>query len=818
MFLASLLSGADLILPSSALERDGPVMAIYRTVPQATGKGTLAIEWTDVLGRVVEARTIAVEMTDETEIRFPLDLRRALAMGNEVRARFTFDGTGKNGKADHREESATVSFVAKPADRDWWDYMIMMWQPHSAERTASLRPLGVNGGQFSGRAKTPPEFLLKNNLRWYAENIATDFYSEYHRYRPDRIQNWSFLQAKELYRKDPSSKEALKRHPSLSDDEWLRKVSERLTEAVRTQSPYRPVFYDLGDESGVADLASFWDFDFSDQSLGQMRVWLRERYGTLAALNNQWGSNFALWDTVTPQTTREAMKREDENYSSWSDFKEWMDVAFSRAIRTGVDAVRAADPDAYAGIAGGQMPGWGGYDYWRLSHALTAIEPYDIGNNIEMLRSFQPRLPFVTTAFAHGPWERHRVWYELLHGARGHIIWDEKFEMLGARGEEAAPYYNELRNGIGALLIQSERQADPIAIHYSQASMRAEWMLAHRAKGDAWINRSSSSERLDSDFLKLRESYCKLVEDLGLQYRFVSYAQLEEGELARRGYRVLILPRSSALSAAEVREIRGFIAHGGVVIADGEPGVFDDRVRRLPAPSLSGVPMARWDALSYLQDRLLGKGDALRKEAAATMERASVKPRFALLDEPGVETHTFANGGVSIVALLSNPELRVDELGPPEFKSNQQFEKRKNVRLNLPGEWYAYDVRSGKALGKQKELRLDLDPYEPVVLALSKEELPSLHIDGQTEAAPGDLVRVAFRYEGPAVATAPVIHVDVIDPAGKVQPDYSGNVIARGGAAVKLIPLAQNDPVGRWTLRVRDVITGQSQTTTMDVR
>jgi len=65
-----------------------------------------------------------------------------------------------------------------------------------------------------------------------------------------------------------------------------------------------------------------------------------------------------------------------------------------------------------------KMPGWGGYDYFRLSQALTAIEPYNIGNNVEILRSFNPAMPLVTTSFARGPWEQHRIWYELLHGAR----------------------------------------------------------------------------------------------------------------------------------------------------------------------------------------------------------------------------------------------------------------------------------------------------------------------------------------------------------------------------------------------------------------
>jgi hypothetical protein len=196
--LACGAAGAEIVLPAAALERDGPVTAIYRTNSQATGKGELAVHWTDVYGRVVEDRKIPVELADENEIRFPLDLRRAVAMVNELRIHFSFEGVNKKGEKDHRDEDASASFVAKPPDRAWTDYQIMMWQPHSAERAATLKTLGINAGQYNGKSKTPPEFLLKNDARWYAENIATDFYSEYHRWRPDRPVDWSYKQAKEL--------------------------------------------------------------------------------------------------------------------------------------------------------------------------------------------------------------------------------------------------------------------------------------------------------------------------------------------------------------------------------------------------------------------------------------------------------------------------------------------------------------------------------------------------------------------------------------------------------------------------------------------
>jgi hypothetical protein len=80
-FLCAVRAGAaEIALPSQALERDRAVTAVYRLNGQATGKGTLAVRWTDALGRIVEERTIPVELVDETEIRFPLDLTRAVAM------------------------------------------------------------------------------------------------------------------------------------------------------------------------------------------------------------------------------------------------------------------------------------------------------------------------------------------------------------------------------------------------------------------------------------------------------------------------------------------------------------------------------------------------------------------------------------------------------------------------------------------------------------------------------------------------------------------------------------------------------------------
>jgi hypothetical protein len=818
-------SAAEIVLPSNTLERDAAVTAVFRLDRQATGTGRLAVKWTDSLGRIVEERSLDVVLSDEQEVRFPIDGRRAVAMVNDLSAVLTLEAVNKKGAAERREEAASVRFVARPP-AGWTDYAIIMWQPRSAEQFAALKKLGINTGQSNGRNTKLPEFLLRNDLRWYAENIATDYYAEYHRFRPDREPEWSFRQVKEMYRKDPASMEPFKRHPSLSDAAWRQRIRDRLADAARRLSPYRPLFYDLADESGIADLAGFWDFDFSDQSLEEMRVWLKERYGTLAALNRQWESHFETWAAVTPDTTNQAMKRKGDNFSAWADHKEWMDVSFARAIRMGVDAVRSVDPEAYAGIAGAQMPGWGGYDYARLSHALTAVEPYDIGNNIEIIRSLNPRLPFVTTAFARGPWEKHRLWYELLHGARGHIIWDEKNDLvtpegaIGDRGREVSAQYNELRSGIGALLIQSERQADPIAIHYSQASMRTEWMLARRPEGDAWVNRTSATERKDSEFLRLRESYSKLLEDLGLQYNFVSYEQLERGELLKRGYRVLILPRSSSLSEAEAQNVREFGSRGGLVVADGEPGVFDEHSRRLARPALS--EMVRMNALAYHQQRLLGTEGELHREMGRLLRQAGVAPAFAVLDGKdqaavGVEAHRFLNGGVTLLGLLSNPQLRVDELGPPEFRSNGRFEKPRAIRVALPADLFVYDIRGARSLGKLRELKVTLDPYEPVIWALSAQPIPGLRVSAPRRASRGQLMNIGLSFDGVSPAATHVFHLDVLDPEKNPVLHYAANVIAPAGHGRHTVPLAHNDAAGSWTVRVRDLLSGQENSSQIEV-
>jgi len=178
---ASAAFGGQVHLPSNVLDSDAPVRAFYKTNLPVTGKGELSIRWTDVLGRVVEERKIPFMLTDEYEVGFDLDLRRAVSMKNELSVHFSIDGENQKGEPDRREEDATISFVARTLDRNWSDYEIIMWHEHGLEANAVLKEVGISAGRHGGRSESTgpdrlPAALLDNDQRWYEENIATDFY------------------------------------------------------------------------------------------------------------------------------------------------------------------------------------------------------------------------------------------------------------------------------------------------------------------------------------------------------------------------------------------------------------------------------------------------------------------------------------------------------------------------------------------------------------------------------------------------------------------------------------------------------------------
>ncbi|WP_156782734.1 alpha-amylase family protein [Acidihalobacter yilgarnensis] len=603
----------------------------------------------------------------------------------------------------------------------WPGYQIIMWQTKTARQYQVLRSLGVTAarvqadrhGETRASAARKVEPIVQAGLRPYVENIATDFYSAYHRWTPGKPKNWRFLALQARIAQDPQDKSVFVRQPSLSDRHALGRIETRLTRIVRDYAFCRPLFFNLGDETGIADLTAAWDFDYSKPSLDAFRVWLRRQYGTLAALNREWGTHYRFWRAIVPPTTTATMARTDGNYAAWSDFKAFMDVAFVRAIRAGTDAIHRGAPWAQSAIEGAQMPGWGGYNYALLAPAVDVMELYDAGQNLALAQSFHPGIITLTTTHWSNPGALHQAWREFLRGTRGMILWDpdDRFVhpdgAIGTQAKRAEPFFRQMHTGIGPLIEASKRAMAPIAVLYSPESFRIQWMLDHRNLKAAWTKRGSAIENEDDAVRRARREVYRMLARLGLTPHFVSEPQIATGILHKAHDQMLVLPQTLALSLKSASAIKAFVKKGGVLLTVGQTGLFDGHGRRLSKPELShllasanprvvSLPIADTQLMPTLLNLLKTAGISWQ----ARVENATGQ----------VEEYIYRLPPVKLLALLSD-------------STSKQHGGAHPVTIVLPKVTYVYDIRAQKLIGKTDRFTVDVSSTEPTVLALSKAPL-----------------------------------------------------------------------------------------------
>jgi hypothetical protein len=716
-----------------------------------------------------------------------------------------------------------VALAALPAGADTWpDYEVMLWQRQPDGAYAGLPRLGYSGalvfGQRAGidpalaAAHTAP--LRAAGLRWFVENIATDFYSAYHRWTPERPVNWEYLEVQRRYRENPADPTLFHRRPSLSDPAWIARIQARMAEHARVHrdlaAPGLPYYLNLGDEPGIADLSAAWDFDTGPESLAGFRTWLRGEYGTLAALNAQWGTTYTDWDAVLPETTDAALARTDGNHSAWSDFKAWMDIAFVRAIAAGREAVQAVDPRLRTAIGGGQQAGWGGWDYALLAPVLDVLE----GGEALIAQGFNPDLITLNTSFVASPREWHRLWRQVMRGLRGAVIWEEGSAVVaadgtpGPRGLASRDVFMALRGGVPALLQASRPEPGRVGILYSQASFRMRWLLDRREEwlrdGTAWAARGEEIEHLSPNAWRaaLRRGQRALAQQ-GVSARFLAPPDLAAG--VPEDLAVLILPHAIALSDAEVAALRGFAARGGVLVADmEEPGRFDGRGRRRDfdgrglqrdfdgrghrrdAPPLAGIPIQRPEVM--LRDAPDAEAEP-RRSFAALLRDAGAAPDFRY-DGPSVEMRVWRNGAVRLVALQRDADAAGDPLPDPG-----------TARFSLAAPAHLRRLGAGPPAAPGTAASLPLPAYEPAVLVVSPAPLPGLTVSG-TAAAP----RLALA--GPSPAAVHMLRLALLDPEGAARPDRQWILALGAEARDWALPAGAADRPGTWTLRITDLLAG----------
>jgi len=387
------------------------------------------------------------------------------------------------------------------------------------------------------------------------------------------------------------------RVPCLHDPEYLRKTSESLTTTCRQAGPYSPAGFTLGDENYLFRGAG--ECCHRPESVRAFQAWLKDKYGTIAALNRSWAASYASFaDIRRPMLLEEAAKQE-RSFAPWVDHKLFMDTAFARTHERFAEVIRAQVPGAKVGWDGFLGYDWrSGYDFTKLTANLDLNQVYTARwLQGELVRSFKRpdaltgkwgnRVADNEAGWSAFPWDcllagDNSVWWWTSWGC-DYIPFNPdvslnnyaKWFFASAREATAGP---------GKLLLHAKRDNSRIGVLYSQPDMFAAAVMERIVPGAVFSGTSS--------FWKEHEALLRGIKDLGYQYEHVSYGDLEQGKLSVEDYRVLFLTLASCLSDRQVATLRRFVESGGTLVVDGRAGLLsgEGRIRdSRPLDDLLGV-------------------------------------------------------------------------------------------------------------------------------------------------------------------------------------------------------------------------------------
>jgi hypothetical protein len=426
-------------------------------------------------------------------------------------------------------------------------------------------PRGTFGVYWYDRGPTTPEAM---------ERAIADYR------KTGDFEALGYLTKKELYKRT-GDKQFLRRTPSFNDPGFLKGLSDIVRASARNKARYNMDYYFVGDEGSLTSYGDAVDFDWSPQTLVDFREWLKEEYGTLAALNKEWRTSFVEWSAVVPYTTEEA--RKSRNFAPWADHRTFMEITFARTYQAARDAAIEGDNDAHIAVSGTQATNaYDGADWSRLDRVIDDFLSYDGGNQWDMHRSFakpNAMIGFWTGYGSHGLAVQNAIWTAAIHNVlHPNIFWMYSFlnpdMTYSASARDMGRAFGSLRSeGVGKLLMESKREQDGIALYYSMPSIHAASILGYHQRSSDDDDEVTDKARLS--FPANRDGWVRTIKDLGLQFDFVSSEEVARNQISNDKYKVLILPLSFALSPKEVENIEAFVARGGVVVADAAAGLMD---------------------------------------------------------------------------------------------------------------------------------------------------------------------------------------------------------------------------------------------------
>ena len=567
----------------TSLAADGPSFRPEQPLPIRVALGgeltnsTLKVSVFDLHDRQVWKRAIEARATVEGPIALTADVRHVATVQCRVVA------TLRRGDVVLSRRTIHVPIVQAPPPPDQFQYGAWASINASFVRRQTARILadhGVRTGILGG-----------DMADWGRLNVMAGPYITRH-----------------ISSNDTSAKGLIVRKPCLTDPQFLEAEWKKLREKTEQFRHHSPIAYSLGDDQGM--MREPLDGCVSPTCLEHFRAYLADQYGSVEALNASWGTHYAGFDEAAPLSLPEALKT--RAYPRWADHRLYMDRLFVEIHRDSRRLIRGIDPGARVGFEGPLAENsWIGFEWKQLLDVVDQMAPYPNGWKWDIIRSFaKPNLLFGGWSGAYPMYRypddrRSYPWFMLFQGANIYYFfstygWSEAGDQsMGLAPDlrvlpnlaEATANINRIQQGIDRLVLGAERVTDDVAILFSRQSQHATMVSPRIPIRDFDISAGWTAyiATHDHNWALNTEAMLRLLDDMGLSYVFVDHTDVAAGALTRRGFRMLVMPMSHAISGETADAIRQFVEAGGSMLADFKPAAFDAHVKPMERGHLDNV-------------------------------------------------------------------------------------------------------------------------------------------------------------------------------------------------------------------------------------
>lgn len=620
------------------------------------------------------------------------------------------------------------------------------------------------------------------------------------------------------------------------------------------------------------------------------RKFLEGIYGKIEKLNLQWGTAYGSFDEITPWPREKLSARIQEfwktghlDMSPSFDHKAYWEFLIADYVDFLNKTMRSIYPDARLGLSGcnGSVENIC-FDYWRLAgeNKCRSFGMYSgyLRNVAGSFKNKDGKIYYWSGYDRTVSGEkrlRMDLWQNLFENGDGIFYYAAK-RYSPVFSPDWRPYPSGewikeesdvlVKGGVANLIKTSERMNDGIAILYSPRSL-------HAARLADTIGETSGEKLYSGE----QASMLAVLKDIGFQPSYISYAQVERGDLSAGKYRVLILAYSQALSDKEADAISKFVKGGGTVIATIKPGVYDEHGKLRANPCLDeifgvkqkNIPAYETVAISPENKKALGDftfdvvqgdpkiplttGKALAffggdKSSGCCIVNDFGKGKGILLNFSTSDYRNSAAGGVggeiemvkkakseiaeamrgfyrSLFAYMGlKPQITVtstkDEIPLPldviRFQNNDTIlvgmltgMERKLIlksdvyaaRINLPGDFFVYDVITGRFLGRHKTFEDEITDGKPKLYALLKEPIGDVTLSSNPVGTQHDAIEIKVDVFNRISSSA---RISVKTPSGKTYLDKAIGV--KNGLAKLEFAFPLNAENGVWTVEAQDVI------------